>query len=508
MLALGLGLGAAGGLALGDASAVPPPPPPPAPGPEPEARLDALIYLGSEASEGDGTVETLSAIETADPALIQTSAARQPTLTAGEMGFDGVNDLLEPGFAGPGATARTIALPDRASGSDPGAGFTCTGLHRLSDGRWALGNHGKATESSPGQAASIVILTEDFTAIDAEFLLSDYHGGTSSVQGVTQDATGTLWVAAKQAGLVIGLDPVTGAETGRITLSFDPNGLSWDSLRGELIVHDEAAARLRWLTAAGVETQSRSVPSGCDQIHFDADCGAEGTVWFSSGVNGNDGDVTLLDIATGTRDAFWRGFAGTDAAEGLFYDRAARRLYFASDGYFHNGTANRIFAYDVPPPLPARFALFWRGRGRDSSPGGTVAILAYGQNEFNVPTAAIYQKGGTRRAMLHVRAGATSAVAEFTTSDVTVDADYWVSVDLSAGTQGEATLFVDGNAVETVGFSTDPGRQVIAVSDGIYAGGVRDGSSGAAARYWDGVLRAVGVSFDPTLRTAIEGSPE
>lgn len=455
----------------------------------------ALQYLATDANTSSGAVSEVTPIYAPNGSALQATGSRQPSISSGVITFDGTSDVLEPEYAGPNTSSGSNSLPDNVSGTDAGKGFTITGLHRLTDGRWACGNFGENVIANPGApASSIVILSSDFSTAESEFLLSDYSlsGG---IQGVTQDGDGNIWAAVITDDVLLCVDPSDGSEVTRLSLAYEPNGLAWDSLTSELIVQDVAASILRWITTGGTAGKTKAVTgTAIDMLHFDPAVGSEGAVWYTLGNSVSNGEVRLLEVASGDIDTFGV-FASSDAIEGLYYDRGERKLYVACDGWYHNGTTNRVEVYDIVPPLGPQFTFTWTGQALNSSPGGAVLIVGYGATlNSDIPTVGIYQKSGsTQPRILFV---SNSALADFTLADATETGEWSISVDLDAGANGEATIAKDGVDIQTVGLSASVSSNALTIDRGLYVGGSKNENSGAYGRFWSGNLSAWGIDLN------------
>lgn len=83
----------------------------------------------------------------------------------------------------------------------PEKGWTCTGLARLPDGSWLVGNDGRGAGVSDPQLASIVHLSADRAAILREWTITALGLPAASVQGVAWQPVpagggrGRLWFA-------------------------------------------------------------------------------------------------------------------------------------------------------------------------------------------------------------------------------------------------------------------------------------------------------------------------
>lgn len=459
---------------------------------------NAILFLGA-----DATAAGVSDEYGRGPGLEQTTTANQPSVSGGVATF-GTGDFWEPTFVGGATALSTTKLPEGASGAQAGEGLPGIGLDRLPSGQWAVANYGEGSlgAGSP-QASSLCILSSDFSTIDAEYLMSDYTSVTGdAVQGVAVDGSGNVWIANKTDRIILGIDPSDGNEIGRVSVGFDPNALGWDDGTGELIVGNQADNTLRWITTAGSQTASRAAPAGLDQISYDGSFGTSGGLWMSF-----DGATTVqvYDIANAEAAALPLTFAGCGQPEGIYYDRETRTLYLLSDEGLKNtgDNENQVLTYNVAPPVGPQFGLGWSGASAASNQGTSV-ILGYGAEEgTDLPNVGLYQINPAGLRLIVIQSGSNNPVS-WTGINITTDAEYWVEVDMTAGTNGEAELFIDGVSQGVQSFPNASPIDVFPAGDGLYVASGMNLTGDAPNRDWEGTVRGAAVAYQSGLRATVE----
>lgn len=286
--------------------------------------------------------------------LVQWVSGNKPTFATGKVTFDGVDDFLEQTHRATFVSATE--LPD-ASGGVAGKGFTCTGLWREADGTWWVGNYGRRDEGDVSTfASSVVQLSSNFTTKIREILSSNISPTLTNIQGVTGAPDGTLWLASPADSKIYNISKAgSGSLINTFTMANAPNGIAWDSLRGELIVGRFTAPNLDWVNpTTGAVTQSILLQGGVpDHLYFDASEGSQGTVYYTW----DDGHVGKFDVARQTLLRQWvllSPWVSTqaDCIEGIW--KEGNTLYLANDGYFHSGSPrlNRILQYTIDTSTP------------------------------------------------------------------------------------------------------------------------------------------------------------
>lgn len=179
----------------------------------------------------------------------------------------------------------------------------------------------------------------------------------------------------------------------------------------------------------------------------------------------------------------------------------AQRLYLSDDAYFHGGATggNAVYTYDLAPPLEQQFSLFFSGRV--PAGGDTDCLLSYGRRDSTVATTGLYRPSGGNTLRLILQRDGSGGPIDFTAADLTVDADYWVDVDLL---NNVAVLFIDGVQVETVAIALALPTWLAAGDGGVVIGGVLRLPNDVVNRTTTMEIRAAGVAFKSGQRTAIE----
>lgn len=230
-----------------------------------------------------------------------------------------------------------ITLPNGAQGQNASGGFTCTGLDKITTGKWrgcwVVGNDGRAAEGSTNFQCSIVILSPDMRSIIMEFPCNtaDFPG-IQSIQGVAWDTSdNTIWFVDKTNQTLRHIN-LSGAKlSDEITVSHTPNGLAYRSDLDALYSPGEGTTQLHLISCATGETISTvsGINSGADQLHYHA---STGQLWVTTGANGSDGSLRIYNPGTGVQLSM-ATLAGSQSIEGLYYD--GRELTVVNDGAFH-----------------------------------------------------------------------------------------------------------------------------------------------------------------------------
>jgi len=258
------------------------------------------------------------------------------------------NDIIPPLLSQTG-------MPNGAQGENSSGGFTCTGLDRLANGNWIVGNHGMSSGADPTQTPSIVILNPARTAIVAEFDMSGAilaNGG--SIQGVAVAADGTYYVAASGASLILHID-TDGSKLGEIAAT-DVNALAYDATRHGLWWKDDTNATLHFYdltTSAEITENNFSVSGGIDHITVTDDGYLLGTI----GANGVQGIVLCYDTQTKVKVGRLIELENCQAIEGIHYDSTTKIITIANDGGFHTESTPPIsisLTYDASELILSR----------------------------------------------------------------------------------------------------------------------------------------------------------
>lgn len=340
-------------------------------------------------------------------------------------------------------------LPD-GPGGDTGKGFTCTGLERdPTDGTWWVGDDGRHTEASPGvQQTALLRLSSDFTTILTTVDLKTLYPTIGTVQGVAYDTSDdTLWIASTDENLIRHITKA-GADLGTFAAAA-VNGLAYDSLNDALIwiASTGAATTATWIRCSdGTTLKTKKVRGLCDQFYFDPADGTEGSLYTSSGVNGNGsyGWVDKIDVASNLWQGSWF-LPEALAIEGIYVRNGV--LYVMNDGYYHLGTLNQVLTYSVDAlgvGMSTRIVVAGTTR-MVASPAATVC-LASGNDPLSAWGVGLFvPTGGTTLRLIVITTAGTQITVNWTVT-VTTRFSYWVDMDLTAKT---AALYVNGALVSS-----------------------------------------------------------
>lgn len=249
------------------------------------------------------------------------------------------------------ALGTAVTLPDGASGSQSGKGFTCTGLALdPQDGTWWVGNHGKATPASPSYASSIVHLSADFSTFLGEITMASLGLTPGSVQGVAYDTSdNTLWAINKQATTNVINVSKAGALNSSFNLGATPNGLGYDATLDQLPILTDTTNVTTWYTTAGAAQTSPLPIAGIgDQLYVNT-----ASDMLLRSVDATNGQVYQYSYGGGlgyTTAPLLRSIytlTGATSIEGAV--RNGNTFYVCDDAYYH-GTGvllNQIISFPV-----------------------------------------------------------------------------------------------------------------------------------------------------------------
>lgn len=419
----------------------------PPPVPVPYLIEDFASHYWDERDLPDGAVATWTSRDPTHVVLSQGTAGARPTMGAGGVSFDGGDFLVRGAFL-PAAAAQTMP---QASASAVGKGFTCTGLAALPDGRWAVGNHGKAQSGDPTWAPSIVILSEDMTTVVDEILLAPLFSGFQSVQGVAYDpARNSLWIADLANKMIRQVSLAGVALGGDITLTYAPNGLAIDPAADAIWAYAQAedptpsVLQKLSLVDGSVLQNGSLVLSNHDHLHYIAETK---TMLVSSGANGTSETLRFYAAPAGAAWTLQATITVTEARaiEGIAWRDG--RLYVMDDAYFHGGGAsvNQVLIYEVPYLVANVIDLF--GIITVPASTGVDAIFCCGNPlPNNTHGWALYTNGSTDlRLFAQQSATATQAsVIATPTPSLLVPRQWYGRIDLTANT---ISIWVDGTLV-------------------------------------------------------------
>lgn len=203
----------------------------------------------------------------------------------------------------------STTLPDGASNSTPGKGFTCTHFDSFADGTWVMGNHGKAISTDPGQASSFVFLTSAFTAIDHEVLFSSVSAEPpASLQGVAVVKTDdTVWgVSTTSDGLVhvtragAFIEKITLADLATLGFPGAANGAAWQESTGWVAIGSAGNnAVVRFVDPANKTVAQRTITL---RENPDALKIVGNWLCYTAGENGPAGRIRFYNLANDTEE--------------------------------------------------------------------------------------------------------------------------------------------------------------------------------------------------------------
>jgi hypothetical protein len=304
-------------------------------------------------SESSGDVEEWRNLNNDDVFAVTTLGT--PQFSSNEVVFDRVSPSMMVVRGGITSTViDTAFLPNGAQGQNPSGGFTNTGLDRLPNGNWLVGNDGRATEAAAPNNASLVVLSADKKTIVTEL---DMSGATlangGSVQGVTVAPDGSYWFAAPSEQKIIHVSNA-GAKLGEINIGAAANGCAYDDGNAAIWVSTQGSSTCRLYRASdGVVLNTIDITAAADQLSYDE---ATSTLAVTFGDNGQPGSVIFYNVDIDLPVAEIPSLPDAEAIEGIYIDYSIGNGEFSlcHDGGFHtNATPARsiIYTYSVDQPL-------------------------------------------------------------------------------------------------------------------------------------------------------------
>jgi hypothetical protein len=177
----------------------------------------------------------------------------------------------------------------------------------------------------------------------------------ASVQGVAVDTSGaedTFWVATAGDRKLRHFHLYGGTPGQEITgdvfdwaaagFASNPNGLAYDPVNDALLVAPLSGTTVRRIAAnpaasprvsATTWTLATSTP---DQLHYNA---SAGRLYYTTGANGADGLVRVLNMATGVDAEAFGPLQYAQAIEGLYIDQGSEIMTVLSDGGYHTAAS-------------------------------------------------------------------------------------------------------------------------------------------------------------------------
>lgn len=267
-------------------------------------------------------------------------------------------------------------LPDSVPGRDP-AGFTSTGLTRITRGAWAgfwaVADDGRLKEGDASPyIPAIHIISPDWQRIMLT-IPAGYSG--NSAQGLDIDTSGsadTFWLNTAgdrktrhyaMDGTEITSDTINYASIDGGSISGDPNALAYNPTLDALYVMPRTGSTtLRLIScdpaASPRVLQTWTMPSpvtGSGNAgtpdHFSYDVARPNSLFFTMAENGTDGKIYEFNLTT-SAVTLKATLEHCQAVEGLYMDWARRRFAVVCDADYHftnaNPKANVWQEYEMP----------------------------------------------------------------------------------------------------------------------------------------------------------------
>lgn len=248
-----------------------------------------------------------------------------------------------------GAKFKSLTvLPDSVPSRSP-AGFTCTGLSRITRGTYkgcfVVGDDGRLRDDDGGTSPyrpAWHIVSPDFRRI-LFTMLGDWN---NSAQGVAVDTSGTddtIWLGCSGLGQVRHYNTdgseITADRITLSTLSITPNnanGVAYDLINHALWVTPSTGGAA-YLIACDPAASPRllrtiSLPVVPDQLQYFP---SERRLYYSFGANGTNGDIRSFHVDTLTGRTEFAALENVQAIEGFYIDRLNGVTFVVSDGGFH-----------------------------------------------------------------------------------------------------------------------------------------------------------------------------
>lgn len=236
---------------------------------------------------------------------------------------------------------QTLPLPNSRH-SEPGRGFTVTGLAQLPDGTVWAGNDGRIRENDgSGYRPTLVRLDSTLARVIEEVPL-DFN---SSVQGLAL-VRGRMWFAlpSEQAIASIALREPRDLRI-ELRLDYRPNGLAYDPVRDVLLVGSEVEKTLSsYRRSDGTMLSTHKLADAPDQLLM-----TRSGLLMATGPNRHPGHLLLLD-KNGRVTRRWV-LEGAESVEGILL--RGKTMLIASDAYYHLSSpgANILLRYTRPQAI-------------------------------------------------------------------------------------------------------------------------------------------------------------
>lgn len=271
--------------------------------------------------------------------------------SAGEATFTNANvSGLRSHADGSAKLVQKRLLPNGAQGQNPTGGFTCTGLFKLANGNWLVGNDGRTDEGDATFSPSVVELSPEGDTIVNELDMSSVVGD-NSVQGVIEANDGSYWIASPNANTIYSINSSTGAEITSFAAT-GANGLAYNSADNVLYWCSASSSTVHVYdidTTSEVSTLTITV-STPDQLFY-----KDGTLYITQGSNGDDGNVYMHDVYDDRFIGRIQDLPACQAIEGIVVEEYT--ITIANDGGFHTAAyppVNALLTYQIDANIPQR----------------------------------------------------------------------------------------------------------------------------------------------------------
>jgi hypothetical protein len=440
-------------------------------------QLDQSLALWLDASDFDtitlngSTVSSWRDKLNNDLSMTQNTQTQQPLYVENQLNnkaiirTDGVNDFIS--LLKTWSLESRTTLPDGGLGSEPGKGWTGTGLfYDAIENVWWVSNDGRKSIGSP-QFPSIIKMNFEATTILEQIDIKAIYPDNTTVQGLVIDPQNdSVWFAAQEQNKLRNITK-TGVSLGELSFTA-PNGLSYDPLNNTLIVLSGTTVSVVNKTNGSVlRTYSVAVTTP-DHLYFDPLTRR----LYVSYEDGGAGSVAICNHDTGAIIGKIGPFEEAVAIEGISI--IDNNIYIMNDAYFHTGPVplNQILYYTFITPISSNINIFAVGKARSLTStargwyyagAGPITSLGWGAYPIlNDQTMRIFVNGGS------------AVSANFTVSG-------------SATTSYAITTLLINQLTKVTSFATNGGSGVTFATSGIdtlpLIGGFTLGRGEANGRY-------------------------
>lgn len=446
-----------------------------------------------------------------------TEVTNPPTKAGGYVTFDGVASKLSKSKVSD-VFVGALGLPD-ATNSNPGKGFTITGMIRLSDGSFLCAYHGVSIVNvDTNWASSIIHVSSTGEKLGEVLTATAWDASVHSIQGIAlRLSDNMLFVNDLDNNRILRgtltINPngsISIAATTAFALGYSPTGgLAHRASTDQLFVLQDGVALIDVLNAnTGVRATTGSSGLGQtlrDQCWIDD---AAGILWYGAGANGATYNVfiwRILDDFSGAID-----FTDSLAGEGIAVDLVLKKAWIANDAWGHQvgNLQNEIREYNIVMPYASVTDIFGVLKLNAGVGTGAIADVIWANG---IPTASnsfgVYAASATQlNVIVNTSAAATTeqVIAQFSgLADMTLgDNIFYVRIDLA---NDLVSLWMNGADAPVTAVCALPNDPLF--STRIFCmGAANAGETSAALRFCPMSVKSLGQCIGAGQQRKIEGS--